>query len=169
MSNQDRWKSIKRLNLCYGCLSKNHVLQNRKKVKKCGVDSCSKLHNYLLLKSDVKIQKGSIEEENQLIKSDKSIKKSNQGTSSESYIDNRTMVAKSLPSEWIAMRTIPVLIEHASRKLQVNALLDDCSKKTYINADIAAEFGLEGKRELINVGVLNGGCEKFETRAVTFY
>ena len=78
------------------------------------------------------------------------------------------MVAKSLPSEWIAMRTIPVLIEHASRKLQVNALLDDCSTKTYINADIAAELGLEGKRELINVGVLNGGCERFETQPVNF-
>ena len=66
------------------------------------------------------------------------------------------------------MRTIPVLIEHASRKLQVNALLDDCSTKTYINADIAAELGLEGKRELINVGVLNGGCERFETQPVNF-
>ena len=32
MNIQDRWKSIKRLNLCYGCLGKNHVLQNCKKV-----------------------------------------------------------------------------------------------------------------------------------------
>ena len=78
------------------------------------------------------------------------------------------MVAKSLPSEWIAMRTIPVLIEHASRKLQVNTLLDDCSTKTYVNADIAAELGLEGKRELINVGVLNIECEKFETQPIKF-
>ena len=66
------------------------------------------------------------------------------------------------------MRTIPVLIEHASRKLQVNVLLDDCSTKTYINANIAAELGLEGKCELINVGVLNGGCEQFETQPVNF-
>ena len=78
------------------------------------------------------------------------------------------MVAKSLPSEWIAMRTIPVLIEHVSRKLQVNTLLDNCSTKTYINTDIAAEIGLEGKRELINVGVLNGRCEQFETQPVNF-
>ena len=78
------------------------------------------------------------------------------------------MVAKSLPSEWIAMRTISVLIEHALRKLQVNTLLDDCSKKTYINADIAAELGLEGKLELIKLGVLNGGCEEFETQPINF-
>ena len=96
------------------------------------------------------------------------MKKSDEGTSSKGDIENRTMVAKSLSSELIAMRTIPVLIENASRKLQVNALLDDCSTKTYINADIAAELGLEGKRELINVGVLNGGCEQFETQPVNF-
>ena len=168
MNIQGRWKSIKRLNLCYGCLGKNHVLQNCKKVKKCGVDDCPKLHHYLLHKSDVKVQEGNIEEENHLIKTDKNMKKSDEGTYSKGDIENRTMVAKSLPSEWIAMRTIPVLIEHASRKLQVNALLDDCSTKTYINADIAAELGLEGKRELINVGVLNGGCEQFETQPVNF-
>ena len=30
------------------------------------------------------------------------------------------------------------------RKLQVNALLDDASTKTYINADVAAELELQG-------------------------
>ena len=38
-----------------------------------------------------------------------------------------------------------------------------------INADIAAELGLEGKPELINVGVLNNGCEQFETQPVNFF
>ena len=61
ISVQNRWKLIKRLNLCYGCLGKNHVLQNCKKAKKCGVNNCSKLHNYLLHKSDNKIQKDNIE------------------------------------------------------------------------------------------------------------
>ena len=117
---------------------------------------------------NVKIQEGNIEKENHLVNTDKNIKKSDEGSSSESYKENRTTVAKSLPSEWIAMRTIPVLIEHASKKLQVNALLDDCSTKTYINADIATELGIEGKRELINLGVLNGGCEQFETQPVNF-
>ena len=99
MNIQDRWKSIKRLNLCYGCLGKNHVLQNCKKVKKCGVDDCPKLHHYLLHKSDVKIQEGNIEEENHLLKTDKNMKKSDEGTSSKGDIENRTMVAKSLPSQ----------------------------------------------------------------------
>ena len=74
-------------------------------------------------KLDVKIQESNIKKENHLVKNDKNIKQGDERTSSESYLENRTMVAKSLPSEWIAMRTIHVVIEHTSRKLQVNVLL----------------------------------------------
>ena len=81
MNIQDRWKSIKRLNLCYGCLGKNHVLQNGKKVKKYGVDDYPKLHHYLLHKLNVKIQEGNIEKENYLVNTDKNIKKSDEGSS----------------------------------------------------------------------------------------
>ena len=42
----------------------------------------------------------------------------------------------------IALRTIPVYIKNGNQKLQVNALLDNASTKTYINTDVAAELGL---------------------------
>ena len=40
----------------------------------------------------------------------------------------------------IALRTIPVYLKSGSRRLRVNALLDDASTKTYINSDVAAEM-----------------------------
>ena len=40
----------------------------------------------------------------------------------------------------IALRTIPVYLKNGTRKIKVNALLDDASTKTYINSDIAAEL-----------------------------
>ena len=52
--------------------------------------------------------------------------------------------------------------------MTVNALLDDASTKTYINADVAAELGLKGKTEQVTVNVLNGQVETFETRPVNF-
>ena len=52
--------------------------------------------------------------------------------------------------------------------MTVNALLDDASTKTYINADVAAELGLKGKTERVTVNVLNGQVETFETRPVDF-
>ena len=48
---------------------------------------------------------------------------------------------KSAPLECVAMRTVPVLLGNGKRK--VNALLDDCSTKTYLNADVVSELGLE--------------------------
>jgi len=45
----------------------------------------------------------------------------------------------------------------------VNALLDDASTKTYINADVAAELGLQGQPQRVTVSVLNGQVETFET------
>ena len=42
-------------------------------------------------------------------------------------------------------------------------MLDDASTKTYINTDVAAELGLQGCLQRVNVSVLNGKMETFET------
>ena len=42
--------------------------------------------------------------------------------------------------DFIALRTIPVMLKSGGRPLQVNALLDNASTKSYINADVAAEL-----------------------------
>ena len=79
----------------------------------------------------------------------------------------RTLMVQSSPLERVAMRTVPLLLANGKRKLQVNALLDDCSTKTYLNADVAEELGLEGDVQCINVSVLNGKNKQFETKPVT--
>ena len=66
----------------------------------------------------------------------------------------------------IALRTIPVYLRNEGRRLRVNALLDDASTKTYINSDVAAEIGLQGRLQKVNVSVLNGHLESFETTPV---
>lgn len=48
----------------------------------------------------------------------------------------------------------------------VNALLDNASTKTYINADIAAELRLQGSYQKTNINVLNGQAESFYTMVV---
>ena len=66
----------------------------------------------------------------------------------------------------IALRTIPVYLKSGNRKLKVNALLDDASTKTYVNADIATELGLQGHPQRVNVSVLNRQVETFETTPI---
>jgi len=62
----------------------------------------------------------------------------------------------------IALRKMPVYLQNDGRKLRVNTLLDDASTKTYINSDVAAEMGLHGRLQKVNVSVLNGQLESFE-------
>ena len=65
-------------------------------------------------------------------------------------------------ADYIALRTVPVIFTNGSRSVKVNALLDDASTKAYMNSDVAAELGVQGKTEKVTVNVLNGQVETFE-------
>lgn len=54
------------------------------------------------------------------------------------------------------------------KDIKVNALLDDGSTKTYLNEDVASELNLTGTKTLVEVNVLNGKSERFETSCVQF-
>ena len=47
-------------------------------------------------------------------------------------------------------------LNNDSRKVKVNALLDDVSIRSYINSDVAAELGLQGQLRRVKISVLNG-------------
>ena len=57
---------------------------------------------------------------------------------------------------------------NAKRRIKVNALLGDARSRTYLNSDIAAELGLEGRPHELTVNVLNDNQEKFEITIVEF-
>ena len=80
-----------------------------------------------------------------------------------------TMVTQNYSKmDYIALCTVPIILKNGGRSLQVNALLDEASTKSYVNSDVAAELGLEGKTEKVSVNVLNGQIETFETKPVNF-
>ncbi|KAH3693016.1 hypothetical protein DPMN_193353 [Dreissena polymorpha] len=68
---------------------------------------------------------------------------------------------------YIALRTVPVVLYANGKKITVNALLDDGSTKTYINAEVAATLKLSGKVEKVKVNTLNNKSESFETMSVS--
>ena len=70
--------------------------------------------------------------------------------------------------DFIALRTIPVILRNGNREITVNALLDDASAQTYINVDVAAELGLQGTFQKTTVNILNGQVETFVTMPVDF-
>jgi len=52
-----------------------------------------------------------------------------------------TVTLTSSCENFVALSTVPVVLRHGNRSLQVNALLDDGSNRSYVNADVAAELG----------------------------
>ena len=71
-------------------------------------------------------------------------------------------------ADFIAFGTVPIILKNGNRSLKVNALLDEASTKTYLNADVAAELALQNRIEQVTVNVLNGQIETFETKPVSF-
>ena len=56
----------------------------------------------------------------------------------------------------IALRTVPVILKHGERRLQVNCFLDEGSDTSYANEDVVEELGLDGRKEKVIINVANG-------------
>lgn len=73
-----------------------------------------------------------------------------------------------VPSEFVALRTLSVYLGSGMKRVKVNALLDEASSRSYLNSDVAAELGLEGKPHERTVNVLNDNQEKLDSSIVGF-
>jgi len=154
MKSNEKWQFVKDQKLCFRCLGKNHTAQNCKSERVCNVNGCKKTHNYLLHFDQIekKIDK----------KSDKKDKYSKTTNTNSAY--------HSSLNEIIALRTIPVIIEHNGVEIEVNALLDEASTQTYINKNVVNKLGISDNSSTfkLSVNVLNGSLSSIETQRVSF-
>jgi hypothetical protein len=181
MTVSERWNFAKQTRLCYRCLSEGHTGNKCTKSRCCGVDGCTKTHNRLLhgYPQTERIEMESNQRENceRLPRNGRNISQATQTlpttegehpTEVERSLTTRIESKTSQQQEFLAMRTVPVVLINGNRRMTMNALLDDASTKTYINADVAAELGLQGNLQRTNVNVLNGQIETFLTMPVEF-
>ena len=85
-------------------------------------------------------------------------KDDNQGDNSTRSHTTRKQQTSGNRKEFIALRTVPVVLKNGNREVTVNALLDDVSTQTYINNDVAAELGLHGKFQKATVNTSGNVC-----------
>ena len=161
MSITQRWESAKHFGYCYCCLGDDHRAQTCRRQRVCGIDGCQKTHHQLL---------HGIIRPSQDIQSTRTVDQQQHITSPpvEGQQAQTSMAARSSNCHTVALRTVPVILKHGNKRITVNALLDDGSTKTYINADVAAELGLQGQPQKMTVNVLNGQIKTFETMPVEF-
>ena len=147
LSSQNRWLKAKDLKMCFRCLKENHIGLNCKNYRKCGIDGCTKLHHRLLHQK----QSSALNPEAPPFQ--------------DMHVTAHTCNNSSSSTDFIALRTVPVILKSGSKSMKVNALLDDASTKTYINQDLAAELNLKGEQK-ITVKVLNDQVESFDSLSV---
>ena len=181
----DRWNFAKHIQLCFRCLAQGHQGKACPRSRQCGQDGCTDLHHRLLHKNGstrptpVNLDKSSkVVGTGTMGLQDNPSREVNTGTiglqdrdsSLTEGKEQTTMVTQSnirpdhcLSFYFIGLRTVPVILKNGKRSLKINALLDDVSTKSYINADVAAELGLQGRTEKMTV---NGQVETFETKPI---
>ena len=171
-SETERWNLAKLFQLCFRCLAASHVGKKCPRSRPCGYDGCQELHHKLLHRlrypSEITEHRPSTQHDTEpkrlsdntepnlnrpeldtLLSTSVTFvtegKKQSQQTTVTNIDDHRP--------NYIAFRTVPVMLRNGDRSLKVNALLDDGSTKSYLNADVAAELGLQGKTEKVMVNV----------------
>ena len=60
-----------------------------------------------------------------------------------------TVTSQNAPPRFVALGTVPVFLKNGNHRIEVNALLDEASTKTYLKADVATELGLRGHPQSI--------------------
>ena len=186
MSVPKRWEVAKKDNFCFRCLGQNHVGRACTRARICGLNGCKDTHNRLLHehRGDRQDQPRDVNRGYITNNTYKSYNDRNSNTQVEIPVGAATEgeqhhsqershtttvhTKESTKREYIALRTVPVVLNNGERKLVVNALLDDASTKSYINSDVAAQLGLHGTSQRVTVNVLNGQVDTFDTMPVEF-
>ena len=138
----------------------------------CEVNGCQEKHTRLLHGGKItkskstysKIAKSQATERNESESGTKGEQKS-ATERSHTTMEKKTQTSR---THFTALRTVLVRVKNGNRSIVVNALLDDASTKTYLNAGIAAErkFVRETRRNTVNV--FNGQMDSFENVPVEF-
>lgn len=136
----EKWNTAKQLNLCFRCLGTTHRAKSCRQSKICGINSCKQNHHKLLHNP----AKDYIEQSKHV---DSTL------NPEAPVFQSHEITTHSSSSEYVALRTVPVILRNGNRSVKINALLDDGSTKTYLNENVAAELGLQGEMKTMTVKV----------------
>ena len=125
MEHRKKWEAAKKLGLCYRCLGKGHLGDSCTWNRECGIDGCKDRHHQLF--HEEKVAPGSMEG-----KADTPVTEENKSSTCETV--------QELAQSSIVLHTVPVILKHGERSLQVNCFLDEGSDTSYVNKDVVEEY-----------------------------
>ena len=180
-----RWETAKKKGLCYRCLGTGHRGTSCTRNRKCGVSGCSQTHHQLLhdrqpqqkrnlpeaaMSSDVASSsaptasistRGATTPAIEPASINCSIQACNITEGEPDLGEDRP---RGVPS--VSLRILPVSLVHEGERIQVNAMLDDCSTTIYITTAAAGQLRVAGRPQQASVSLLSGLTETFVTTPV---
>ncbi|XP_065361967.1 uncharacterized protein LOC135955547 [Calliphora vicina] len=149
MSTAQRWKFVKENRLCFGCLLPGHNSFQCNNRRQCGISECDRYHNRLL------------HEENNKTNNKQSITAVSDDTSeipiqNESDSVSVTTIIKNCLGEKTLFKYLPVRLMGPNGSVDIVAFIDDGSKVSLLEEDIAKQIGLEGPTTNLSLGWIGG-------------
>ena len=134
-------ETAKKLGMCYRCLGKGHLGDSYTWSREGGIDGCKDRHHRLL--HEEKVAPESLEG-----KADTPLTEENKFSTYETVHEHA--------KRSIALRTVPDILKHGERRLQVYCFLDEGSDTSYVNEDVVEKLGLDGRKEKVIINVAIG-------------
>ena len=169
MTVPERWEVATGHKLCFRFLADGHRGEECFRSRVCGLNECRSYHHRMLHEHLAEV----VTPQNESTARSDLLPTSVSGSAEEGETNERTHMTTTtmkltVQLEFVALRTIPVYLASRGRQVKVNALLDEGSSRSYLNSDVAAELGLEGRPHELTVKVLNDNQEKRNSSIVEF-
>ncbi|CAD7001380.1 unnamed protein product [Ceratitis capitata] len=142
----ERWKFAKSNHLCFSCLRSGHNSTNCNSRRECGINSCHRSHNRLLHEQDKKVSVGSP----RLSSNVANVRKPTADSSNVTTIFQKEMNKK------ILFKFLPVEIKGPLGSCKLIAFIDDDSKISLIEEQLAKAIGLKGPIDELSLRWIGG-------------
>ncbi|XP_065363858.1 uncharacterized protein LOC135957111 [Calliphora vicina] len=143
LSVPNRWSEVKRLKLCFSCLSGGHSSKDCRRRKQCPVEKCQRNHNKLLHETKPKEP------------SERSVNVP--PTERTSTVEPVLSCVSSVSERSdLLFRVLPVVLYGPNCAIETYALLDEGSSVTMMDSSLVRQLGLHGRQSQLNLSWYGG-------------
>ena len=134
-SPTERWRIVKRAQLCYRCLSTGHYGNKCPQSRPCGSNGCKELHHRLLHQNAMTSTTSGLEQTElkrveltdhttqELVARTAEVATSVTEGKTQHHPQQTTLITQNYSKvDYIALRTVPIILKNGDRSLRVNAL-----------------------------------------------
>ncbi|XP_065368851.1 uncharacterized protein LOC135961283 [Calliphora vicina] len=143
LSVPNRWSEVKRLKLCFSCLSGGHSSKDCRRRKQCPMEKCQRNHNKLLHET----------KPNEPSERSVNVPPTERASTVEPVL---SCVSSASERSHLLFRVLPVVLYGPNCAIETYALLDEGSSVTMMDSSLVRQLGLHGRQSQLNLSWYGG-------------